>query len=79
MSKENEFLVFVVEYYRNKKNLPGKEVVDLFDRYNIWGLAKKSYFLWHIESPDNFVREIDNYISVSNIENATQLNDEKRG
>jgi hypothetical protein len=24
MSKENEFLIFVVEYYRNKKNLSGK-------------------------------------------------------
>jgi hypothetical protein len=35
MSKENEFLVFVVEYYRNKKNLSGKEVVSIFDKHNI--------------------------------------------
>ena len=59
MSKKNQFLVFVVEYYRNKKNLSGREIVDLFDKYNIWDLARKSYFLWHIESPENFVREID--------------------
>jgi len=59
MSKENRFLIFALEYYRNKKNLSGKEVVALFDRYNIWELAKKSYFLWHIESPENFVSEID--------------------
>ena len=62
MSKENKFLVFVLEYYRNKKNISGKEIIALFDRYNIWELAKKSYFLWHIESPENFVKEIDNYI-----------------
>jgi len=59
MNKENRFLIFVVEYYRNKKNLSGREIVDLFDKYNIWDLARKSYFLWHIESPENFVREID--------------------
>ncbi len=62
MSKENDFLIFVVEYYRNKKKLSGKEVIALFNKYNIWALAKKSYFVWHIESPENFVREIDSYM-----------------
>jgi hypothetical protein len=62
MSKENEFLIFVVEYYRNRKNLSGKEIVALFDKHGVWDLAKKSYFYWHIESPENFVQEIDNYI-----------------
>ena len=66
MSKENRFLIFVVEYYRNTKNLSGKDVIALFDRYNVWELAKESYFLWHIESPSNFVDEIDNYILLSN-------------
>jgi len=61
MSKENEFLVFVVEYYRNKKNMSGKEVIAFFDKHNIWDLARDSYFLWHSESPDNFVLDIDNY------------------
>jgi len=62
MSQENKFLVFVVEYYRNKKKMSGAEIIALFDKHNIWELAKKSYFLWHIESPDNFVQEIDNYV-----------------
>ena len=61
MSKENTFLIFVLEYYRNAKNLSGKEVVALFDKYNLWELARKSYFVWHIESPENFVREIDEH------------------
>jgi hypothetical protein len=63
MSKENKFLIFVIEYYRNKKNLSGNDVISFFDKYNIWEFAKKSYFLWHIESPDNFVQEIDNYVA----------------
>lgn len=62
MSQESRFLIFVVEYYRNKKKLSGKEVIALFDRFNIWDLAKKSYFLWHIESPDHFVEEIDDCV-----------------
>ena len=42
MSKENTFLIFVVEYYRNRKNLSGSEVITLFDKHNVWELAKKS-------------------------------------
>ena len=63
MSKENNFLVFVVEYYKNKKNMLGKEVIELFDKFNVWELSRKSYFLWHIESPNNFVEEIDELIN----------------
>ncbi|MDR2907211.1 MAG: DUF3791 domain-containing protein [Bacteroidales bacterium] len=62
MSKEHTFLIFMLEYYRNKKNLSGKEIIDLFDRYQIWDLAKKSYYRWHIESPDNFIQEIDHHL-----------------
>lgn len=44
MNKETSFLIFAVEYYRNKKDLSGKEVVALFDKHHIWDFAKKSYF-----------------------------------
>ena len=68
MNSENRFLIFVIEYYRNRKNLSGKEVITLFDKYQIWDLAKKSYFLWHIETPDNFVQKIDNCLNLCNDE-----------
>ena len=64
MSRENEFLIFVMEYYRNRKKLSGGELVALFDKYDIWELARKSYFIWHIESPENFVQEIDRRVSL---------------
>jgi len=63
MSKETNFLIFVMEYYRNKRNLTGRQLVSLFDKHNLWDLARKSYFLWHIESPENFVQEIDNHVN----------------
>jgi hypothetical protein len=62
MSKENKFLIFVVEYYRNRKKLSGGEIIALFDKYDIWNMARRSYFIWHLESPENFVREIDRRI-----------------
>ena len=62
MSKESKFLIFVVEYYRNRKNLSGRETIALFDKYNVWSIAKQMYFLWHIESPENFVKEIDDLV-----------------
>ncbi len=64
MSRENEFLIFVMEYYRNRKKLSGSELVALFDKYDIWELARKSYFIWHIESPENFVQEIDRRVGL---------------
>ena len=61
MSEESRFLIFVLEYYRNKKELSGREVVNVFDKHHLWELARKSYFLWHLESPDHFVQEIDRF------------------
>jgi len=62
LSKENEFLIFAVEYYRNAKNLTGKEVAELFSKNNVYQLILDNYFLYHIESPSNFVFEIDERI-----------------
>jgi len=59
MSKENEFLIFAVEYYRNKKKLTGLQIAELFSKYHIYQMIIDNYFLYHIESPDNFVSEID--------------------
>jgi len=62
LSKENEFLVFAVEYYRNAKNLTGEEVAELFLKNGVYQLIIDNYFLYHIESPNNFVFEIDERI-----------------
>lgn len=63
MTKEDEFLAFAVEYYRQQKGLTGQEVADLFTAYGIFDLIRGNYFLYHIESPQNFVKEIDDTIA----------------
>ena len=35
MSKEGKFLIFCIEIYRSAKNLKGKEVMHLFQKYNV--------------------------------------------
>ncbi|MDR2581214.1 MAG: DUF3791 domain-containing protein [Fibromonadaceae bacterium] len=63
MSKENEFLIFAIEYYRNKKKMTGLQIAELFSKFDIYQMIKDNYFLYHIESPEHFVAEIDNCIA----------------
>jgi 2-polyprenyl-3-methyl-5-hydroxy-6-metoxy-1,4-benzoquinol methylase len=67
MSKENEFLIFAVEYYRNAKNLTGQQVAELLAAHDVYRMILDNYFLYHIESPDSFVAEIDKAVSAEGI------------
>jgi hypothetical protein len=51
-----------MEQYRSKKGLTGRELAHLFSEHNVYGLILDNYFLYHIESPDNFIKEIDEYV-----------------
>jgi hypothetical protein len=59
MSAEERFLVFALEQYRSKRGLTGAEAAQLFRKHNIYDLIMQNYFLYHIESPEHFIQEID--------------------
>ncbi len=67
MTDELKFLVFAIEYYRSVKGLSGSEVIDLFEKYGISQLIVDNYFLYHAESPDLMVKEIDHFIQTGNL------------
>jgi hypothetical protein len=67
VNKETRFLIFAIEYYRDQKNLSGAEVANLFSRYDIYQLIYDNYFLYHIETPDNMVFDIDHYIETGHV------------
>lgn len=71
MSRELRFLVFAIEYYRSKKGLTGAQVAELFASKGISELIMDNYFLYHIESPDNMVAEIDQYLSTGKLFDAS--------
>ncbi|MEE0706365.1 MAG: DUF3791 domain-containing protein [Adlercreutzia sp.] len=63
MSKELRFLVFAIEYYRQVKNLTGSEVAALFRDHDLSQMVLDNYYLYHIESPDNMVADLDRYLA----------------
>jgi hypothetical protein len=67
VSKETKFLIFAIEYYRNKKGLSGADVASLFSAHDIYQLINDNYFLYHIESPDHMVFDIDHFIETGHV------------
>ena len=62
MSKEMRFLVFAIEHYRQAKGLTGPEVAALFREKGLSQYVLDNYFIYHIESPDLMVTDIDRYV-----------------
>ena len=69
MSKQLRFLAFAAEHYRMRHGLSGAELAALFSRYGIYQLVLDNYYLYHIESPEHMVADIDHFI-----ETGTTLN-----
>ena len=63
MSAETRSLVFAIECYRSRKGLTGREVADLFEEHGIFQFMRDNYFLFHIESPDHMIVEVDRRIA----------------
>lgn len=62
MSREMSYLVFAIEYYRQAKGLTGPQVADLFAEKRLSQMVLDNYFLYHIESPDLMVADIDRFL-----------------
>ncbi|WP_165057333.1 DUF3791 domain-containing protein [Xiamenia xianingshaonis] len=62
MTKESRYLVFAIEYYRHARGLTGSQVAELFEKNGIYQVILDNYFLYHIESPEHMVHEIDHYL-----------------
>ncbi len=62
MSREGDYLVYAIEQYRFAKGLSGREVIQLFDRYNVAKYIIDMFELFHIESDENMITAVDEYI-----------------
>ena len=62
MSREAEYLVFAVERYRFAKGLTGAQVAGLFGQYGVSKFILDSYELFHIESEQNMIDAVDEFI-----------------
>ena len=67
MSRELRYLAFAVEHYRRKKGLTGPEAARLFSEYDLYQLILANFFLYHIESPNNMVADLDELIATGEV------------
>jgi len=67
MSKEGKFLVFCLEIYKAAKQMTGKQVIDLFKRYNITGYVMSCYEALHTTGTNYIVEDIDLFIDAQQL------------
>ena len=62
MSKEGKFLVFCLEMYKAAKNMTGKQVMELFKRYDITDYVMSCYEALHTTGTNYIIEDIDLFI-----------------
>ena len=62
MSRELPFLVLCIEEYKNRKEMSGKEVLKLFNRYAVCEYIYQFYEVLHTTGTQYIVNDIDQYI-----------------
>ncbi len=62
MSKEGTFLIFCIEEYKFAKNLTGKQVIDLFQRYRVSEYIMSCFEALHTTGTNYIIEDIDLYI-----------------
>ena len=62
MSKEGNFLIFCIEQYKSAKNLTGKQVMELFQKYRISEYIVTCFEALHTTGTNYIIEDIDLYI-----------------
>lgn len=65
MSKESQFLIYCMERYRYSKKLSGKELSDLFDKYNVYDYIISFFESLHTMGENLIIQDIDEFITES--------------
>lgn len=65
MSKEGNFLVYCTERYKSAKGLTGKQVSELFSRYEVWDYIYSCFEALHTTGENYIIDDIDEYIRMS--------------
>lgn len=62
MSKELPFIIYCIEEYKNQKQMTGKEVIRLFNKYAVIEYIRSFYEALHVTGNKYIVNDIDLYI-----------------
>lgn len=62
MSRQGDFMVFCIEHYKTAKNLNGRQVAELFSRYQVWDYIYYCFEALHTTGAEYIVEDIGLYI-----------------
>ena len=62
MSTQGNFLIYCIELYKSAKNLTGKQVSELFSRYQVWDYVYSCFEALHTTGANYIIEDIDLYI-----------------
>lgn len=65
MSRQGDFMVYCTEQYKSAKKLSGKQVSELFSRYQVWDYIYSCFEALHTTGAKYIVEDIDLYIETS--------------
>ena len=62
MTSQGKFMIFCAEQYRRAKQLSGRQLSDLFDKYRVWNYLYDCYEALHTVGTSYIIEDIDLYI-----------------
>ena len=62
LSKTEQFLFFCIECYRQKYNLDGEEVIELFENKKVFDFLEQGYEVLHTQGKNMILNEIEQFI-----------------
>jgi len=62
MSRQGDFLIYCIEQYKSAKKLNGKQISELFNRYEVWDYIYFCFEALHTTGTKYIVEDIDSYI-----------------
>lgn len=62
MTSQGKFMIFCAEQYRRAKQLSGRQLSDLFDKYRVWNYLYDCYEALHTTGTSYIIEDIDPYI-----------------
>lgn len=62
MAKEVNFLIYCLEEYKAAKNMTGKQVMEIFEKYQVTDYILSCYEALHTTGANYIVSDIDDYL-----------------
>ena len=63
MTSQGKFMIFCAEQYKRAKQLSGRQLSDLFDKYRVWNYLYDCYEALHTTGTSYIIEDIDLYIN----------------